>query len=190
MYREGRVCTRDERTVKFCNPESWFFKTQPKSNNSPKLFSNVKSKSKWSPNDLKNAAFSQKNAASLFHLLSLNAVRFLNFEEIYSPKCNKICYSPDPVQSKSSPKLMVCIWKGEGYYRKNRHYKQNCRNMKHTYEFRINLNFDKRTRHYCISFQMKKLKGTSNFQRFLLGVLDRSHLWTWIKYVSWCVSYN
>ena len=38
--------------------QSWDFKTQSKPNHSPKFFSNVTSKSKWSPKNLKNAAFS------------------------------------------------------------------------------------------------------------------------------------
>jgi len=45
---------------------------------------------------------------NFFHKLSPNLVRFLNFEMMYTPdpiKFNKICYSPDPVQSKSSPML-------------------------------------------------------------------------------------
>jgi len=41
--------------------------------------------------------------------LSANPVQFLNFEEIYSSdpiQIKKNCYSPDQVQSKSSPMLI------------------------------------------------------------------------------------
>ena len=47
--------------------QAWFVKTQSKSNHSPKNFSDVKSKSKLSPEILKNATFQNKNVAFLFH---------------------------------------------------------------------------------------------------------------------------
>jgi len=60
-----------------------------KSRHSPKVFSNAKSKSKWSLKNLKNATFSTEVAAFLFHYLSPNPVGIQNFEVIYSP---------DPIQ--------------------------------------------------------------------------------------------
>jgi len=46
----------------------WFFKTQSKSNRSPKISFNctVKTKSKWNPKKLKNAAFSQQKCCISF----------------------------------------------------------------------------------------------------------------------------
>jgi len=48
--------------------QSWLFKTLSKSNHSPKFFSNVKSKPKWSPKYLKNAVFSQQKCRISFPL--------------------------------------------------------------------------------------------------------------------------
>jgi len=48
--------------------QSWFFKTQCKSNHSPTIFLNVKSKSKWSTENWKNAAFSQQKYRISFPL--------------------------------------------------------------------------------------------------------------------------
>jgi len=39
--------------------QSWYFKTQSKSNRCPKVFLIVKPKSKWSPKNFLNALFSQ-----------------------------------------------------------------------------------------------------------------------------------
>jgi len=47
---------------------SWFIKSQPKSKHSPKFFSNVMSKSKWSSNKLKNTAISQQKCRIPFPL--------------------------------------------------------------------------------------------------------------------------
>ena len=59
---------RYEQTVIFCDLDPvLIFKTQSKSNHSPKNFSNAKSKPKWSPEFLKNAAFHNKNPALIFH---------------------------------------------------------------------------------------------------------------------------
>jgi len=46
--------------------QSWFLKTQSTSNHSSKYFSNVKSKSKWSPKYLKTAAHSQQKCLISF----------------------------------------------------------------------------------------------------------------------------
>jgi len=48
--------------------QSWFLKTQSTSNHSPRYFSNVESKSKWSPKYLQKAAFSQQKFLISFPL--------------------------------------------------------------------------------------------------------------------------
>jgi len=54
-------------------------------NHSPKDFANVKSKSKWSPKNSKNAAFSQQKCPISFPLSQSKSGPDPNFEEIYSP---------------------------------------------------------------------------------------------------------
>jgi len=63
------VACRDVRTVIFYDPDPvLFFKTQSRSNDSPKISSHVGSKCKWSPKNSKNAAFSQQKCHIPFSL--------------------------------------------------------------------------------------------------------------------------
>ena len=93
--------------------QSWFFKTQSKSNHSPKIFVKCKSKSKWSPKYLKSAAFSQQKCRTSFPLTQSKPGPVPKVLKRFTPriqsKFNKICYISDPVQPKSSP-MLISVW--------------------------------------------------------------------------------
>jgi len=69
-------------------------------------------------------------------------------------------------------KSIVSIWKGEKCYIKKRNYikyykkwnKQKLRNQQH---------IDMRTKHFCITFQMKNIKEISNIQKFQTKVWNQ-----------------
>ena len=92
--------------------QSWFFKTQSKSNHSPKTFSNVKSKSKWSLKNLKNSAFSQQNLRISFPLTQSKSGTVPKFlKEVQSgsnPNSTKFAIVRCQAKFLTSAKFLTC----------------------------------------------------------------------------------
>jgi len=97
--------------------QSWFFKTQCKSNHSPTIFLNVKSKSKWSPENWKNAAFSQQKYRFSFPLTQSKSCPDPKFWSAFHSGSNpnstkfaivRIQSNPSPVQCPSLLRTHTC----------------------------------------------------------------------------------
>jgi len=85
-----------------------FFQTQSKSNHSLKFYSNVQSKSKWSPKNLKNPAFSQQKRRIYFLIIQSKSSPGPKIWSDLQPGSNPNSTNFAIVQIQSNSSLVQC----------------------------------------------------------------------------------